>query len=218
MENLDKDQKPINLLYAALSKAQGSITAAHKSKENPAFKREGKVSTYADIADVIEVIQKPASENGLSVFFNYKSDSLGTYIQYILNHSSGQSFVSEWVYMFLRDGTAHAFGSSNTFMRRQLLKAIYQIPEDDDDGNEASNKKPEKPKTPIPPKTQGLENEIMKVGKYAGSTLRKVLENDSASDYVLAHWVMDEIARGNEKKMHESYIKYLRYAESEGLG
>ncbi len=219
MDIIDKEQNPINLLFAALSKAQGSISAALKSKENPAFKREGKVSTYADIADVIEVIQKPASDNGLSVFFNYRSDAEGTFIQYMLNHSSGQRFISDFVFMFMRGGTAHDFGASNTFMRRQLLKSIYQIPEEDDDGNSASKKpeKPEQPKTPPPPKPSNLQNEIMKVGKYAGSTLGVVLKNDSASDFVLAHWVKDEIMKGNKAKMHKSYLDYLNYAEDEGF-
>lgn len=128
-------------LAKALAIAQGQIQAATKSSENPAFKKsDGKKSTYADLAEVIAVIQKPASENGLSTIFNFKLDADVMFINYELWHSSGEVHVSTWVPMFLRDKTLHGFGASNTFMRRQLLKAIYQIPEEDDDGNSQSGK------------------------------------------------------------------------------
>ncbi len=154
-------------LYAALAKAQGQIQAAQKSSENPAFSRGEKKSKYADIAEVIEVIQKPASENGLSVIFNYHLNEEVLFINYILMHSSGETLTGSSVPMFLRDKTMHGFGASNTFMRRQLLKAIYQVPEEDDDGNSQSVptpapqkplNKPEvknlAPKPPPPPKEE----------------------------------------------------------------
>lgn len=147
MENLDSEKKtdPINLknLNEALSKAQGAIEAALKTAENPAFKKDGKASKYADIFEVIEVIKVPAKENGLSVNFNFKStldskEDVLDWIQYIIRHSSGELFVSDWLYMRSRGATQHDFGASNTYYRRQLLKSIYQIPEDDDDGNSQS--------------------------------------------------------------------------------
>ncbi len=128
-------------LAEALSKAQGEIEAAEKSSENPAFKKDGKNSKYADIAEVIEVIQKVGKANGLSVIFDFKPDSANNmFIRYIIIHASGEFYEGSWVPMFLRDKTQHAFGAANTYMRRQLLKAIYQIPEDDDDGNKNSGK------------------------------------------------------------------------------
>ncbi len=136
-------------LFAALAKAQGAIEAAKKTKENPAFSRGEKKSTYADIAEVIEVIQKPASENGLSVIFNYSLDADVLFINYVLMHSSGETMTGGKVPMFLRDKTMHGFGASNTFMRRQLLKSIYQIPEEDDDGNSQSMTTPP-PHKPVP--------------------------------------------------------------------
>lgn len=131
-------------LNAALVKTQGMIEHATKSKENPAFARAGKKSTYADIADVIEVIQKAAASNGLAVTFNFKTTMNGekahSWIQYVIRHDSGESEASDWIRMFLSADTAHGFGAANTYYRRQLLKAIYQIPEEDDDGNLASGK------------------------------------------------------------------------------
>jgi len=151
-------------LFEALSKAQAAIEAAHKTQKNEAFKKDGKASKYADITDVIDAIREPAGKNGLSVFFNYKTVSEGTaaksYIQYIITHSSGEAFESEWLQMFLRDNNMHGFGAGNTYYRRQLLKGIYQIPEEDDDGNSQSlknnqnNNYPQNQQSNPQPKTQ----------------------------------------------------------------
>ncbi len=139
-------------LFTALSKAQSEIEAATKTQKNEAFKKDGKASKYADISDVLDAIREPAGKNGLSVFFNYKStvDAANprAWIQYIISHSSGEQFISEWTLMYLRDHTMHGFGSGNTYYRRQLLKGIYQIPEEDDDGNAQSGVN-----TPPPNKT-----------------------------------------------------------------
>src|SRR6187455_1400283 len=141
-----------NKLAAALSKAQGAIKHAKKTQENDHFK-----SNYANIADIIEVIQGPASINGLSVTFNFKSEigeggKVWNFIKYIIRHDSGEVFESEWVVMLMRSNTQHDFGSSNTYYRRQLLKSIYQIPEEDDDGNSQS----------IPPETKTLFKDTKK--------------------------------------------------------
>lgn len=152
-------------IYDALAKAQGQIQSAKKTSQNPAFKKDGKNSTYADIAEVIDVIQKPAADNGLSVIFDFSLNGETLYINYIIMHSSGEKIVGSPVPMFLREKTVHGFGSSNTFMRRQLLKAIYQIPEEDDDGNDASNRLPPQrpPPTPPRPAVAILKNEAPKL-------------------------------------------------------
>lgn len=143
--------QPQSKLFAALSKAQGQVDYATKSQKNEAFKKDGKASKYADIADVIEVIKKPALDNGLSVTFNFKSELSGDrfihFIKYVVRHESGEAIDGDWVLMMLRDNTMHGFGAGNTYYRRQLLKAIYQIPEEDDDGNSQSLK-PQPPPLP----------------------------------------------------------------------
>jgi hypothetical protein len=124
-------------LKSALAKAQGAIKGAKKSQDNPFFK-----SKFADLAECLEVIQEPASKNGLSLIFNFKTEFVGehpaTYCQYILAHESGEEIKSDWLLMFMKDKTPQGFGAACTYYKRQLIKAIYQIPEVDDDGNEAS--------------------------------------------------------------------------------
>jgi len=173
-----------NKLAAALSKAQGAIKSAKKTAENTFFSKDNKKSMYAKIEDVIEAIQVPASSNGLSVIFNYKSEitesKVWHFIKYLIRHESGECFESEWLAMLLKDGTQHSFGSSNTYYRRQLLKAIYQIPEEDDDGNSQS----------IPPETKTLfkdtkkpiqkkNNDLMiTFGTFKGNLFSEIKIND----------------------------------------
>lgn len=130
-------------LFMALSKAQGLIKPAVKSSENPFFK-----SKYADLEEVIAAIQDPISKNGIAVFFEFKSEILennpASYIRYHLCHESGESFISEWVLMLMKDKTAHGFGGASTYYKRQLLKAIFNLSEIEDDGNSISL--PDRPK------------------------------------------------------------------------
>lgn len=136
-----KTSESIKDLSAALSLAQGQIKGAKKSADNPFFK-----STYADLSECLDAIQDPAKNNGLSLIFNFKTEFIGdrpaNYIQYQLFHSTGQFIESDWILMFMKDQTPQGFGSSCTYYKRQLVKAIYQIPEIDDDGNQQSIQKP----------------------------------------------------------------------------
>lgn len=129
-------------IFEALSKAQGEIKSAMKSSENPFFK-----SQYADIAECIETVKAPAAKNGLSLIFNFKTDFIGerpaNFIKYSLNHSSGEKIESEWILMFMKDQSPQGFGASCTYYKRQLMKAVYQIPEIDDDGASQSQSQPQ---------------------------------------------------------------------------
>jgi hypothetical protein len=137
MQEQTQTQSTKAKLYQALAKAQGSIKDAKKSADNPFFK-----SKFADLAECLSVIQEPASKNGLSVYFNFKTEFVqehpACFIQYILAHESGETITSDWVLMFMKDKSQHGFGAACTYYKRQLLKAIYQIPEVDDDGNSQS--------------------------------------------------------------------------------
>lgn len=138
-------------LNEALAKAQGEIKPAAKSSENPFFK-----SKFANLEEVILSLQGPAAKNGLSVIFDFKTEFIennpASYIRYMILHSSGESFQSHWILMFMKDKTAQGFGAACTYYKRQLLKAMFNIPEsDDDDGNSISipDAKNYAPKAPV---------------------------------------------------------------------
>lgn len=167
MENNPNSNALNSKLADALAKCQGQIEAAEKSQKNEAFKKDGKASKYADIADVIEAIKNPCAENGLSTSFNYKTEisdqgRVRNFIQYKLRHSSGEHELSDWVLMLSRDESQHGWGGANTYYRRQLLKGIFQIPEEDDDGNAGSGVRQQNSQAPInnPANRQKLIDEI----------------------------------------------------------
>lgn len=160
-----KTSEKINEIVAALSKAQGQMSAAKKDSENPGLKNEsGKVAKYADLASVWEAIREPLTSNGLAVLqpvgaVQIKSRDLREVKKYdkyakkeynvteliveasvsittILTHTSGQ-FFEETLEMPVLALTPHAIGSAITYGRRYSLAAITGCVQDDDDGNSA---------------------------------------------------------------------------------
>ena len=146
-------------LFGALSKVQGSVKAAHKSSENPFFK-----SRFADLESVIESLQAPMNDNGIAILFEFKTEMVGdnpaNWMRYILTHSSGENYISQWMMMMMKDKTPQGFGASCTYYKRQMLKAVFNVPETDDDGNSQSQATqiPQKPASAIKPAAPKPQN------------------------------------------------------------
>lgn len=127
----------IKELAAALAKAQGAMENAKKDSENPAFKRDGKNSTYADLASVWTAIRKPMADNGLAVLQWPRTVENGVEIETELLHESGQ-FMRDILWLPCPQMTVHAVGSAITYGRRYALMAIAGIAPEEDDGNAAT--------------------------------------------------------------------------------
>ncbi len=132
----------IDLLAAALVKAQAAMKPASMNKINPHFR-----SKYADLASIIESVRKPLSDNGLSFT---QTTHLGAieysmYLVTTLLHTSGQWLRAE--YQLPTNATPQQMGSALTYARRYSLSAITGTAADeDDDGDKAevqAKKKPE---------------------------------------------------------------------------
>jgi len=126
--------EPANELFAALSKAQGEITAASKDANNPFFK-----SKYADLASVWDACRAPLSKNGICVVQIPSADGQLVTVTTILGHASGQKIVGEL------SGSAKAadpqsVGSVVTYLRRYSLSAMVSVAPEDDDGNAGTGK------------------------------------------------------------------------------
>jgi hypothetical protein len=134
MSFIKSDQ--IGDLATALSKAQAEISGAKADSTNPFFK-----SSYADLASVWEAIRVPFSKNGLSVsqiedFVDGKSLLIT-----VLLHSSGQFLTGTREIKFVKDDP-QGYLAGLTYARRGSLSALAGVAQVDDDGNEASGKKP----------------------------------------------------------------------------
>ena len=139
-------------LIAALVKAQASFENAKKSSKNPFFN-----SKYADLAEIIESVKKPLSDNGLGFIQTVEKrdgkieirsiDKNGTKREMIFDnyalvttifHESGESIISEYPILTDKEG-AQGFGAGVTYARRYALQTLLGIPADDDDGNAISS-------------------------------------------------------------------------------
>lgn len=128
----------INELAAALSKAQGEMSAATKDSNNPFFK-----SKYADLNSVWEACRGPLSRNGLSVSQIPFQDETESCLYTILMHSSGQWIQSKMMMRIKPDTKTNelqVMGSCISYLRRYALMAIVGIaPGDEDDGNSVTS-------------------------------------------------------------------------------
>jgi hypothetical protein len=135
--NSMKQSESIKELATAMAAAQGEMGSAIKGASNPFFK-----SKYADLGSVIQAIKAPFAAHGLSyVQFPITGDnSVGVITR--LMHSSGEWLEQEY-FIPLGKMDAQSVGSCLSYARRYSLQAIAGIPAEDDDGNAATQAKPE---------------------------------------------------------------------------
>lgn len=101
-----------------------------KDAKNPFFK-----SSYASLSNILDAINDPLNESGLS-FCQFPSGEHG--LTTILMHESGEYISSEYFMRPTKDDP-QGLGSAITYQRRYALSAILGLNiDDDDDGNEAS--------------------------------------------------------------------------------
>lgn len=127
-------------LATALSKAQGAFPAIDKGK-TARVKGENKKSgeaveftyAYADLADILQAVRKPLSENGLSIIQPVVDTPEQVILVTRLLHASGQWIESTYpVDMYEKPQET---GSALTYARRYAITALLGIAaEEDDDG------------------------------------------------------------------------------------
>ena len=122
-------------LFAALSKAQATITGAVKDSSNPFFK-----SKYADLAACLDAVREPLSKNGLCVVQTTDNDSGGVTVITTIGHSSGE-WMEGRLTMTPEKAGPQAFGACITYARRYALAAITGLAQIDDDAEAATNHK-----------------------------------------------------------------------------
>lgn len=121
----------IDLVSAALVKAQKAIQPAKKDSENPFFK-----SRYADLAAVVDAIKDPMNDNGLAFLQLVRSAETDT-VETIILHESGQYISTETKIYCNKPNDPQAFGGGITYTKRYALQAALGLPAEDDDGNDA---------------------------------------------------------------------------------
>lgn len=151
----------IAFIALALAGAQGEMSGAKKSSDNPFFS-----SRYADLASVIGAIREPLAKHEIAHVQAPGSDEHGTFVDTMLIHSSG-----EWLRCRIRMNAPDVFhkesrewvsgdtpqgrGSVITYMRRYALQAMSGLEAEDDDG-EKGMRRDSSPKPKALPPTKPL--------------------------------------------------------------
>lgn len=121
----------------ALCKFQQEVGKIKKSANNPFFK-----SKYATLSDILDVIQEPLSNSGLSVMQLPTGENE---LETIVMHISGEFIASKYT-MRPTKNDPQGIGSCITYQRRYALGAALSLNiDEDDDGNKASQNTISKP-------------------------------------------------------------------------
>ena len=124
-------------LTKALFEFQGKVTSVKKNAKNDHFKNK-----YADLTSIIETINPILQECGLLVTQHPNEDVLVTTVYHA---ESGEYMQSEQVLRMRDLNNPQQQGSAITYARRYALASIFNLSQEDDDGNSAAAvKEPQK--------------------------------------------------------------------------
>ena len=144
-------------IATALVKAQSEMSNPKKGNTNPFFK-----SKYADLNAVREAVIPILNDNGISVLQPLVHVNGKNFVNTILLHESGEMMESFTEIIYNKQNDAQAQGSGITYARRYGLQSFVCVGADDDDGNKASQSKPNA--TP----------EILAKAKLANATIEQI--------------------------------------------
>ncbi len=125
-----------NELFAALAKAQGQFVTVPATRHVIIRMKDGGSYSYnyATLAQIMDMIRRPFSENGLSIAQLIAGDVLVT----ILAHSSGQSISSNVPLPKVSD--IKGLGANLTYLRRYSITSIAGVAIDEEDNEGADGK------------------------------------------------------------------------------
>lgn len=127
----------IKSLCEALVAAQGELQTVTKDAKNPYFK-----SNYATLEAVTDTIRPIYAKHGLAIVQFPISDNGSYGLETRLVHKSGE-WMSATAFMKPVKDDPQGVGSLITYLRRYSAQSVAFLASADDDGNDASGKKPE---------------------------------------------------------------------------
>lgn len=132
----------VTALVKALVTAKGKFGDVTKNKVNPYFK-----NSYADLETVLDAIEPALLDNGLVVVQPTSVHEGKIRVTTLLLHTSGQYIGGEYELHPVKEDP-QGEGSALTYARRYALMALLGLAPEDDDGQGASRRAPERPATP----------------------------------------------------------------------
>jgi len=149
----------MNLIAAALVKAQKEFGPALKTSSNPHFK-----SRYADLAACVEAVVEAFNNNGIFLMQPTHDCDDGVIVETLFIHESGEQMSSGKLHVPAAKRDAQGYGSALTYARRYSLMTACGIAPEDDDGNSASKPKPKQAPADLPmPAAAGMTKPPAKI-------------------------------------------------------
>jgi len=139
-----KTSDKINNLTKALFDFQGKVNAVKKTAKNGQFQ-----SLYADLSSILITINPVCQELGLLITQHPHDEVLVTTIYHV---ESGEWMQSEQLLRMRDANNPQQYGSALTYARRYALASIFNLNQEDDDGNSASGHKVTTAKEAMHPK------------------------------------------------------------------
>jgi len=132
-----KRSENITELMKALACFRGKVGKVKKDANNPFFK-----SSYASLPHILEAIERPLDECGLS--FTQLPDGHG--LTTVICHTESGQYMESTFEMVPQKNDPQGWGSAITYNRRYSLVSVLGLNVDeDDDGNKASTQEDDKP-------------------------------------------------------------------------
>lgn len=162
-------------LFSAMAKAFPKIEGAIKDTDNPAFKRDGKVHKYADLASVVAAIKPALAENGLFFSQIAHEHEGGVCIETMVGHESGEHMSFGKLFVPASKHDAQGYGSALTYCRRYSLMAAFGVCPEDDDGNAAAASAPKQAKA-----DEGMPSDawakLVQLGEASGTQVGELIK------------------------------------------
>jgi len=133
-------------LLEALENAKQDFKKLEKSGKNNFFKTQNGVHTYSTLDDIFVACKDALYKHKLSLYYKLTFQENTQYLETILTHiDTGQS-INSISAIGTSQSTPQQIGSGITYFRRYHIQAMLNLEADfDDDGNIASNVKPQQP-------------------------------------------------------------------------
>lgn len=156
----------------ALIKAQSEMADAKKNATNPFLK-----NSYADLNAIREAVIPVLNENKIAVLQPMVEINGEMYIKTLLLHESGETIESITKIIVSKQNDAQSQGSGITYARRYGLQSLLNVGAVDDDGQKASQQKPNATK------------EVMQKAKTSNVTIEQVKQKYSVSSELEQYFI-----------------------------
>lgn len=189
-----------------LLQAQKEMTVPVKGSTNPFHN-----SKYADINAVLGSCVGALHNNNICLFQPVVNHDNKNYVQTILIHISGEFIGGEVEIKVKDEKNPQAEGSGITYARRYGLQSLLGLGAEDDDGNKASQPKPNK--QTLPDWLPGKFYECLTIEATRNERLNILQEKKKG----FIAWAKEKKYNYDEKELESLYLPHIDKINEDGI-